>query len=78
MLNSSPPTRATPWLRQLVANLSLQMPRFKPTPVHVGLLVDKVALGHVYLQVLKFSFVHIIPPMLHTHSLTHLSITTFH
>jgi len=48
-------------------NHILETPRFKPMPAHVGLLVDKLAPGHGYLQVLKFSFVCIIPPMLHTH-----------
>jgi hypothetical protein len=36
--------------------------------VYVGFVVDKVALGQVFLQVLRFSSVIIIPPMLHTHS----------
>jgi hypothetical protein len=40
-----------PWLRRLVAGLSLQRPRL----VHVGFVVDKVALGQIFLQVLWFS-----------------------
>ena len=38
---------------------------FNTCPVNVELLVGKVALGLVFLQVLWFSFVSIIPPMLH-------------
>jgi aspartate carbamoyltransferase catalytic subunit len=36
---------ATSWFRQLVADLSPWMPQFKPRPVHVGFVVDKVAMG---------------------------------
>jgi hypothetical protein len=35
--------------------------------VHVGFVVDKLALGQVSLQVLPFSPVNIIPPLLYTH-----------
>jgi hypothetical protein len=41
---------AAPWLRRLVAGLS---PR-SPGSVHVGFVVDKVALGQVFLRVLRF------------------------
>jgi hypothetical protein len=37
---------------------------FAPGSVHVGFMVDKVALGHVFLLVLRFSPVNIIPPWL--------------
>jgi hypothetical protein len=33
----------------------------------VGFVVDKVALGQVFLRVLQFSPVSIIPPLLHIH-----------
>jgi hypothetical protein len=33
-----------PWLRRLVADLSLRRPGFNPGSVHVGFVVDKVAL----------------------------------
>jgi hypothetical protein len=36
-------------------------------PVCVGFLVDKVAIGQVYLSVLEFSVVSIIAPMHHIH-----------
>jgi hypothetical protein len=48
------------WLRSLVAGLS---PR-RPGSIHVGFVVDKVAPGQVFLRVLRFSPVNIIPPSL--------------
>jgi hypothetical protein len=43
------PTRtlAVPWLRKLLAGLSLRRPAFDPRQVHVGFVVDEVALSHV-------------------------------
>jgi hypothetical protein len=38
---------AVPWLRRLVAGLSPGRPGFDPGLVHVGFLVDEVALGQV-------------------------------
>jgi hypothetical protein len=37
---------------QAVNHFSLQMPRVNPKPVHRGSVVDRVALGQVFLQVL--------------------------
>jgi hypothetical protein len=56
---------AIQWLRQLVAGLSLQRAGFDPGSFHVGFVVDKVALGQVFLRVLQFSLVNFIPPVLH-------------
>jgi hypothetical protein len=42
------------WLRKLVAGLSPRKPGFAPGSVHVGLVVDKVALGQLFLRVLRF------------------------
>jgi hypothetical protein len=50
--------KAVPWLRRLVAGLS-------PGSVHVGFVVDKVALGQVCPRVLPFSPVNFIPPVIH-------------
>jgi hypothetical protein len=36
-----------------------------PGSVHVGFVVDKVALGHVFPRVLRFFPVNFIPPVLH-------------
>jgi hypothetical protein len=44
-----------PWLRRLVTGLSPRRPGFNPGSVHVGFVVDAVALEQVFLQVLRFS-----------------------
>jgi hypothetical protein len=59
-----PASKAVSWLRPLVADLSSQRPGFAPGSIHVGFVVDKVALGQVFLRVLRFSPVNIIPPSL--------------
>jgi hypothetical protein len=46
---------AVPWHRYLVAGFSLWRPGFAPRAVHVGFVVDKMALQQVFLQVLQFS-----------------------
>jgi hypothetical protein len=51
-------------LRPLAAGLSPRRPGFAPGSTHVGFVVDKVALGQVFLRVLRFSPVNIIPPSL--------------
>ena len=56
---------AVPWLRRLVAGLPPRMPGFDPGSVHVEFVVDKVALGQVFLRVLRFSPVNFIPPVFH-------------
>jgi hypothetical protein len=53
-----------PWLRQLVAGLPPRRSTFDFGSVHVGFLVDKVALGRVFPRVLPFSSVNFIPPVL--------------
>jgi hypothetical protein len=40
--------KAVPWLRRLVAGLPPRRPGFNPEPVHVGFVLDKVALGQVF------------------------------
>jgi hypothetical protein len=47
--------------------LSQQMPRFNPEPVHVTLVMDKVAMGQGFLQVLRSSPVSITSQIVHTH-----------
>jgi hypothetical protein len=54
--------RAVPWLRSLVAGLSPRRPGFAPGSIHVGFVVENVALGQVFLRVLRFSPVNIILP----------------
>jgi hypothetical protein len=41
--------KTVPWPRWLAAGLSPQRSRFAPKPVHVGFVLDKVALGQVSL-----------------------------
>jgi hypothetical protein len=43
-----------PWLRRLVAGLPLRRSGFHPGSVHVVFVVDKVALGQVFLRVVGF------------------------
>jgi hypothetical protein len=45
-----------PLLRRLVAGLSPRRPAFATRSVHVGFVVDKVALGQVFLRVLVFPY----------------------
>jgi hypothetical protein len=42
------------------AGLSERMPGFSPASVHLGTVVDKVALGQVFLRVFRFSPVNMI------------------
>jgi len=61
-----------PWLRRLVACLSPQKTGFNSGWVHVGFVVDKVALWQVFLPVLRLSSITVIPPIPHAH--LHLNI----
>jgi hypothetical protein len=47
------------------ASLPPRRPGFDPGSVHVGFVVDKVALGQVFLRVLRFFPVSFIPSVLH-------------
>jgi len=54
-----------------VTSHSLCRPEFNPRLVRKRFVVDKIALGQVFLQVLQFTLVSIQPPVLHTfHSST--------
>jgi hypothetical protein len=54
--------KALPWLRRLVTGFSPRRPVFAPRSVHVGFVVDKVALQYIFIRVLWFSAVNIILP----------------
>lgn len=41
--------QAIPWLRAVVTDLSPWRPSFDPTPAHVRIFVDVVALGQFFL-----------------------------
>ena len=58
------------WPRQKVTLFSPWTPWFNPSTVYLGFVVDNVALGQVFLQVLWFSSISIISWTLHTHSPT--------
>jgi hypothetical protein len=45
-------------------HLNAEAREFAPGSVHVGFVVDKVATGQVFLRVLRFSHVNIIPQWL--------------
>jgi hypothetical protein len=51
--------RAVPWVRSSVAGLSLRRPGFASGSIHVEFMMDKAALGQVFVQVLRFSPVNI-------------------
>jgi hypothetical protein len=53
-----------PWLRRLVAGLSPRRTEFDPGSVHMGFVVDEVALGQVSPRVLRFYPVNLISPVL--------------
>lgn len=55
-------------ITQMVVRLSPLISGFCSRPVHMELVVDGVAVGHVFERVLRISSVSIIPLMLHTHS----------
>jgi hypothetical protein len=54
-------SRGMTWLRRLVAGLSRRRPGFATRTVHVEFAVDRLALGQVFLAVLRLSPVSIIP-----------------
>jgi hypothetical protein len=56
---------AVPWLRRLVAGLPSRRSGFDPVSVHVVFLVDKVAMGHGFLCVIRFYPVNFIALVLH-------------
>jgi hypothetical protein len=59
--------RDVPWLRRLAAGLSPRRPWLVAGSVHLGFVVDNVALGQVFRRVLRYFPVSIIPPRLYTH-----------
>jgi hypothetical protein len=57
--------KAVSWLRTLVAGHSSYWPGVNLGPVHVRFVTDKVALGQVSFQVLRFPPITIISRILH-------------
>jgi hypothetical protein len=60
---------AVPWLKRLVPGLSPQRPGIAPGSIHVGFVLEKMALGQVFLRVLRLSPANIIPPLSPPHEL---------
>jgi hypothetical protein len=67
-----------PWLRRLVAGLTPRRLGLDPGSVHVGFVLDKVALGQVFPRVLRFSSISFIPPVLHYSETLIIFITGLH
>jgi len=63
-------TRCDNFLKQLLSSVSSQRPMFNPSLLKKQLVVDEVAMGQVFLQVLQFSHVSV-PSVLHAHSFIH-------
>jgi hypothetical protein len=59
---------AMPWLWRLVAGPSPRSPGFTTGSIHVGFVVDKVALGQIFLLVLVFPCQYHSTIILHTHT----------
>ena len=47
------------WLGHLVGSLSLHSCEFNPRPVHVGFVVDREALGQVYLLSMSVNVLYV-------------------
>ena len=58
-------TKAIPWLRWLVADLSPQKSGFDPRPGHASYMVDKLEPGQVFLRELPYSRDTIVAPVLY-------------
>jgi len=62
-------------LQRSVADLSSQMPGFDPRSVHVGFVVDKVALRNVIFSLPRFSPFSIVLPPVNTNFHLHVALT---
>ena len=62
------------WVRRSVLRLSSWRHIFVPRPGNVRFVVDKVAVGQIFLPVLLFPPDSIIPPVLHTHLYQHVAL----
>ena len=67
--------KAVQWLMQLIFGLSPRRPGLDRRSMHVRFVVDRVALGQVFLPVIRFSLVSIIPSVLHTFFHLHVALT---
>jgi hypothetical protein len=60
-------SEAKPWLKWLVASLSLWKATSDPRQILLGHVTEKVTLGQAFIEVLWFYPVTFIPPMTHNH-----------
>ena len=60
--------------KAIIAGLSPRAPEFDPRLVNVVFVVDRVALGQVFLPVFRFSPVTILAPFLHTNLYLHVAV----
>ena len=63
------------WFRRLVADLSKPKHSFDARSIHLWFVVDKMAFLQFFIRILRFYFVNIIPPILHTHLNLHAAPT---
>jgi hypothetical protein len=65
---------ALSYIRRLVGDLSPRMTGFKPRPDHVGFVLGILALVEIFLRVLWFPLMGIVPPPFHPYSFIHKSL----
>jgi hypothetical protein len=66
--------QAVPWIRPFVARLLPRRPEFNPRSVRARYVLDKVKMEQVFIRILRFSSLSIIPSVLHILNL-HVSCT---
>jgi len=64
-----------PWLVRLITEIVRCRPAFVRGPVRVWFVLEKVAMGHVFLREFWSSLISIIPSMLRTHLHAHATLT---
>ena len=65
--SSHPPPTVSSIISAVSYSLLITEAWFNPRPVHVGFVVDRVALRQDFPQVLWFPTIIIVPPVLHIH-----------
>jgi len=60
--------RSVPICMMLHTSVSPWRPRFDHSSVRMGSLLDRVAMEHIFMSVLEFLPVAVIPPVLHSHA----------
>jgi len=60
--------RSVPFRMMLLTSLSPWRPTFNHSSVCMEFLLDRVAMQHIFLSVLQFLRVTVIPPVLHSYA----------